>query len=99
MNTEIQFFSDYVNLENLKFFVTTSETVSLSIADSISTLIASRETIENRNIFSNFIYSFVLGCQNNSKTSEFDYNEEFKQKVTLHDKFGNRHFLKVVVKK
>lgn len=99
MNTEITFFSDYVNIENLKFFVTTTETASLSLTDSIARLIASRETIEERNVFSNFIYAFILGCQNNSKTTEFDYNEEYKQTITLHDKFGNRYFLKVVVKK
>lgn len=99
MNTEIQFFSDYVNLENLRFYVTTTENFSLSLSDAISRLIASRQTIEERNILSNFIFAFVTGCQNSSKTSKFSYNEEYKQTVTLFDKFGNRYFLKVVIKK
>lgn len=99
MNTEIQFFSDYVNLENLRFYLTTTENFSLSLSDAISRLIASRQTIDDRNIFSNFIFSFVTGCQNSSKTSKFDYSGEFKQTVTIFDKSGNRYFLKVVVKK
>lgn len=98
MITEISFYKDIKNLENLKFFTILTESILQSQAESIANVIASRETFENKKVFSNLIYSIVKSTQNSTEHPCSKYLFDFTQDIVLFDCRGNKYHLVVINK-
>lgn len=94
---QINFYKNDKNPQNLKFFCTLTDSILHSHADSIATVIASRETCDTRGLLSDLIYSLVKSLQNSAENHESNYSK-ISQEILLFDLQGNKYILSIVNK-